>query len=119
MSLSDIKIEDLNNKDENSIEIATDNLGIGEYEYALDNPIGPYQDEPFFDAVSSGIHTIYIRDKNGWGVAGQEVSVLGYDAFFTPNGDGINDTWIIRGINEQFQSQSRVYIYDRYGNLDA
>ena len=117
LSLSDIKIEDLNNKDENSIEIATDNLGIGEYEYALDNPIGPYQDEPFFDAVSSGIHTVYIRDKNGCGVAGQEVSVLGYDAFFTPNGDGINDTWIIRGINEQFQSQSRIYIYDRYGKL--
>lgn len=42
---------------------------------------------------------------------------MGYDAFFTPNGDGINDNWIIRGINEQFQSQSRIYIYDRYGKL--
>lgn len=114
---SDIRINDLNNKDENSIHIETKNLGIGSYEYALDNPIGPYQDAPDFYNVSSGIHRVFVRDKKGCGIEVQEISVLGYDAFFTPNGDGINDTWIIRGLNEQFQSQSKIYIYDRYGKL--
>lgn len=116
-SFTDIRIEDLNHKDENSIHIETENLGIGTYEFALDNPVGPFQDEPNFYQVSSGIHRVYIRDKNGCGVVGQEISVLGYDAFFTPNGDGVNDTWMIRGLNEQFQSRSKIYIYDRYGKL--
>ncbi len=116
-TLSDIRIEDLNNKDENSIHIQTENLGIGQYEFALDTPIGPFQDEPNFYQVSSGIHMVYVRDKNGCGLAAQEISVLGYDAFFTPNGDGVNDTWTIRGLNARFQSQSKLYIYDRYGKL--
>jgi gliding motility-associated-like protein len=35
--------------------------------------------------------------------------------FFTPNGDGINDTWDIVGLESQ--TNARVYIYDRYGKL--
>ena len=41
----------------------------------------------------------------------------GYKKFFTPNGDGIHDTWRILGIREDFQPNSRVYIFDRYGKL--
>ena len=37
--------------------------------------------------------------------------------YFTPNGDGIQDKWRILGINEFFQSNSKVYIFDRYGKL--
>ena len=46
-----------------------------------------------------------------------EVSVIGYKKFFTPNGDGIHDNWRILGIREDFQPNSRVYIFDRYGKL--
>ena len=43
--------------------------------------------------------------------------MIGYKKFFTPNGDGIHDNWRILGIREDFQPNSRVYIFDRYGKL--
>ena len=103
--------------DTGSIEILTDNLGVGSYEYAIDDPIGVYQDQPFFDNLLPGIHTIYIQDKNNCGRVDFEVSVLGHMKFFSPNGDGINDRWRILGVNENFQPKTRVYIYDRWGRL--
>jgi len=35
--------------------------------------------------------------------------------FFTPNGDGFNDTWVIDGL--EGLPESIIYIYDRYGKL--
>lgn len=112
---SDITVID--NSNNNSIAISTTNLGQGDYEFSLDNGLSNYQDEPFFGNVSSGIHTLYIRDKKGCGTSFIEVSVIGYPKYFTPNGDGTNDTWQIAGVNSQFQTQSDIYIYDRYGKL--
>ena len=117
VTIDDITVEDLTNDNNNTITIDTANLGIGDYEFAIDDPNGPYQNEPFFENVRPGIHTIYIRDKNDCGIAQIDVSVIGYKKFFTPNGDGIHDTWRILGIREDFQPNSRVYIFDRYGKL--
>ena len=114
---NDITVEDLTNDNNNTITIDPTNLGIGDYEYAIDDPTGPYQNDPFFEQVRPGIHTIYIRDKNDCGIAQIDVSVIGYKKFFTPNGDGIHDTWRILGIREDFQPNSKVYIFDRYGKL--
>lgn len=116
ISPSDILIEQLN-KDENSIEILTENLGIGDYEFALNDSQGPYQDRPKFSDLSAGDYQLHIKDKNGCGINTQEVSILGYDRFFSPNGDGINDTWRIKGANGNFEVGSKIYIYDRYGKL--
>ena len=93
ITLDDITVKDLTNDNNNTITIDPTNLGIGDYEYAIDDPSGPYQDEPFFEQVEPGIHTIYIRDKNNCGIAQIDVSVIGYKKFFTPNNDGIHDTW--------------------------
>jgi len=117
VTLDDITVEDLTSDNNNTITIDTSNLGLGDYEFAIDDPFGPYQNDPFFEQVRPGIHTIYIRDKNDCGIAEIEVSVIGYKKFFTPNGDGIHDTWRILGIREDFQPNSRVYIFDRYGKL--
>lgn len=38
-----------------------------------------------------------------------------YPHFFTPNGDGINDTWNINSLNKL--NQATIYIYDRFGKL--
>ena len=114
---NDITVEDLTSDNNNTITIDPTNLGIGDYEYAIDDPTGPYQNDPFFEQVRPGIHTIYIRDKNDCGIAQIDVSVIGYKKFFTPNGDGIHDTWRILGIREDFQPNSKVYIFDRYGKL--
>jgi len=48
-----------------------------------------------------GLHDIYVRDKNGCGSLGPvTVAVLGIPQYFTPNGDGYNDNWILQGINQ-------------------
>ena len=117
VTLDDITVQDLTSDNNNTITIDTANLGIGDYEFAIDDPNGPYQNDPFFENVRPGIHTIYIRDRNDCGIAQIDVSVIGYKKFFTPNGDGIHDNWRILGIREDFQPNSRVYIFDRYGKL--
>ena len=99
----------------NTISIVA--TGEGDYEYALDNINGPYQDDTTFYDVSPDFHTVYVRDKNGCGIANETVSVIGFPNFFTPNGDGYNDTWHIYGINTPSQSESKIYIFDRYGKL--
>ena len=43
--------------------------------------------------------------------------MIGYPKFFTPNGDGYNDTWQVSGVS--FQPESKIYIYDKFGKLLA
>ncbi len=112
---NDITVVD--DSENNSIMISTDNLGIGDYEFSLDDSYGNYQDEPYFDNISPGIHTIYVQDKNSCGIAPIEVSLIGYLKFFTPNNDGQNDTWNVLGVNENFFQRATVYIFDRFGKL--
>jgi len=111
----DITIIDIS--DNNTITINETVLGLGDYEYALDDEFSSYQDEPFFDGVKGGIYTLFVRDKNGCGTTSIDISVIDYPNFFTPNSDGFNDFWQILGINTQFQPQSDIYIFDRYGKL--
>ena len=120
-----IEVLDLTDDNTNTITInnVTD-LGIGDYEFSLDDSFGPYQDDPIFTDVPPGVHTVYIRDKNsyytydyGCGIAEIKVSIIGYKKYFTPNGDGINEKWKILGINFDFNKDSKVYIFDRYGKL--
>ena len=111
----DITIVDIS--ENNTIAINEAGLGLGDYEYALDDAFSSYQDEPFFDRVKGGVHTLFVRDKKGCGTVSIDVSVIDYPKFFTPNNDSFNDLWQIRGINAQFQPQSDIYIFDRYGKL--
>lgn len=89
------------------------------YLYSLDKPNGPYQESNVFEYVTAGTHTVYVYDTNGCGVVSQKISVLSIPKFFTPNGDGVNETWNIVGINALFYSKSKIYIFDRYGKLLA
>ena len=86
-----------------------------EFEYSLDDINGPYQDSGTFEGVTPGSHTVYIRDKNGCDTVSENVFVIDYPKFFSPNGDGLNDTWMIYGIDGIPISQ--IYIFDRYGKL--
>ncbi|TRZ42780.1 T9SS type B sorting domain-containing protein [Robertkochia solimangrovi] len=99
----------------NTITVFTE--GEGDYEYALYSIDGPYQESNVFENVPPGFITIFVRDKNGCGTIEKTVSVIGYDKFFTPNNDGINDHWQLKGINAEFQTASLIFIYDRYGKL--
>lgn len=112
-TIDTIVIKDL--VDNNSVTIFP--LGLGTYEYSLDNPEGPFQDNPFFDNVSPGFHEVFITDTKGCGNVSQLISVVGAPLFFTPNGDSFNDTWKIKGVNPVFYKNSSVLIYDRFGKL--
>ncbi|WP_299016267.1 T9SS type B sorting domain-containing protein [uncultured Polaribacter sp.] len=100
-----------------TIEIVNDNLGVGDYEFALDNEFGTYQEIGFFDNITTGIHTLFIRDKGGCGVKAYKFSILEYSKFFTPNNDGINDYWNIKGFDKDFYTISEIYIFNRFGVL--
>ena len=88
--------------------------GLGDYEYNIDQ--GPWQDIGLFVGVNPGERVVNVRDLNGCGVGYATVFVFIADAL-TPNGDGINDFWKILGVSENFQPNSRVYVYDRNGKL--
>ncbi|WP_304986240.1 T9SS type B sorting domain-containing protein [Flavobacterium rivulicola] len=94
--------------------------GWGTYEYSLDD--GPRQSSNIFEGVSLGEHVIHVWDTEG-GVAFSceeltidQVMVIDYPRYFTPNGDGIHDAWNIVGLSN-FAEQTTIYIFDRYGKL--
>lgn len=89
----------------------------GDYEMALDDINGPYQDSFVFTNVSAGYHTVYIKDKNGCGTIEETISVLGFPKFFTPNGDEYNPTWQVIGTDAQFSQIANIQIFNRYGKL--
>nr|WP_315211039.1 T9SS type B sorting domain-containing protein [uncultured Flavobacterium sp.] len=111
--ITSISIVDLS--DVNSVTVNV--TGQGQYQYSLDAPSGPFQDSNFFDNVTAGIHEVYINDKNGCGTVSKTIAVIGVPKFFTPNGDGYNDHWNVKGVNENFNENSIIYIFDRYGKL--
>ena len=93
--------------------------GFGTYQYSLDE--GPRQDSNVFENVSLGNHTITVWDSEGGLVYScdnliiEEVQIIDYPHYFTPNGDGIHDTWNIVGLKGQ--ADAKIYIFDRYGKL--
>lgn len=98
--------------DINNVEIIVD--GDGDYEYSLNG--GTFQDDPIFMDIPPGLNTIIINDKNGCGTTEPiEFLVVAYPKFFTPNADGINDSWNIRGI--ETLTNPAVFVFDRYGKL--
>ena len=111
-SIQNIEVVDL--VDINTIEVIV--TGSGDYVYSLDDEYS-YQESNFFNNVPMGLHIVYIKDVNGCGVVQKLVSVLGIPKYFTPNGDGIHDTWNIKGANSQFYPKSIIYIFDRFGKL--
>jgi len=114
--IDSIKIVDMT--DVNTVTVNVTKSSLGDYEYSIDEPTGPFQDSNFFDNVPAGIHDVYINDKNGCGpVTKATIAVVGVPKFFTPNGDGFNDYWGVKGVNATFNSKSIIYIYDRYGKL--
>lgn len=113
----DVTIVDLS--ENNSVTIDTTNLGMGDYEYALQEEGSTfinYQIEPIFNYVKPGFYTIHVKDDI-CGVSTLIISVIGYPKYFTPNGDGINDLWKIQGVDERIQPNSTILIFDRYGKL--
>jgi gliding motility-associated-like protein len=74
--------------------------------------------------VPSGEHKVYVRDKNGCGIAEglveRELAEDDFPKFFTPNGDGVNDFWQLQPSKEGRRIQLEyLQVFDRYGVLLA
>ena len=96
--------------------------GNGDYEFALDEENGPYQDSTIFESVPAGQHIAFVRDKNGCGTVKRSVdrdlTTDDFPRFFSPNGDGINDFWQFMPPPQNFEEILKVIsIFDRYGNF--
>lgn len=87
--------------------------GLGDYEYSLDGV--DYQDSNVFESLPMNDYTVYVRDKNGCGSIQEEVFLIFYPKFFTPNNDGQHDTWHI--FNSNLEPNNKIYIYDRFGKF--
>ncbi len=98
---------------ENTITVVTSKNGA--FEYSLDD--ATYQDSNVFTNLSPGVYTVYVKDKLGCGKVSREVWLLYYVRYFTPNGDGYNETWRIK--DSQFEPELQVLVYDRYGKIMA
>jgi gliding motility-associated-like protein len=104
-----VEVSDLQR--ENRIEIIP--VSEGNFEYALND--GPYQSNAVFNGVAPGNYTVYMRDTLGCGEISEEITVVGFPLFFTPNGDGSNDRWEVFGMEQL--TDPVLLIFDRYGKL--
>lgn len=108
--INSIQSEDWTDND-NYIQINVS--GSGDYEYSI-NGID-FQESNLFGNLPNGEYTIYVRDKNGCGIVSEDIYLLMYPKFFTPNGDGFNDTWKIKFSNNE--PNLAIKIFDRYGKF--
>lgn len=120
-----VKESDLATIEAIDVILFTDNNAItifvegdeNDYLYSIEDFNGVFQQSNHFEHLFPGIQYAYVKDKDGCGIARQEFTVLGAPAFFTPNGDGYNDTWKITGMDRGYFSKSMIYIYNRFGKL--
>jgi gliding motility-associated-like protein len=87
----------------------------GDYLYQLDD--GPFQESPVFEYVSPGSHSVTVSDVTGCSasITKNNILVIGYPRFFTPNNDGYNDFWNVFTLVDR--PGSKIQIFDRYGKL--
>ena len=68
-----------------------------------------------FTNVQPGDYLVYTRDNLTCESSTMQIYVLDYPRFFTPNGDDINDFWMIKSL--YLFPKATVSIFDRYGKL--
>lgn len=89
--------------------------GTGEYEYQLDD--SGFQDSNVFYNITPGSHTVSVRDKSGLcSPAPLTIEFINYPKFFTPNGDGYNETWNLPHLKVS-NPNAPISIFDRMGKL--
>lgn len=94
---------------ENPSVIITVVGGDGPFYYQLDD--APFQSSNIFQNITAGVHNITVVDDYCTNLT-SSVILYDYPKYFTPNADGYNDTWNIKGIDGAV-----IRIFDRYGKL--
>ena len=101
--------------DANQIISVSATGGSGTYEYQLDG--GIWQSNPTFEyVIGCQEHTLAVRDTLGCSTTPEaRVVIMEFPKFFTPNGDGYNDTWNIKCLRDD--PSALVSIFNRFGKL--
>lgn len=97
----------------NTLEVIVS--GNGDYEFSLDGL--QFQDSSIFTNITAGEYTVWVQDKNGCGITSEAISVFGIPLYFTPNNDGYNDTWNVKGYSNNTYPIITTFIYDKMGKL--
>ena len=107
-TISSIQTEDWTDN-ENVITVLTQQND--NYQYSIDGI--NYQTSNTFTNLPIGFYTVYVKDECG--IVNQNVVLLNYPKFFTPNNDRYNDYWKIKF--SSLEPNLMVTIFDRYGKL--
>lgn len=96
------------------VEIFNNNAKVllsagGDFEFSLDNII--WQDSNEFKNLGNGNHTVFVRTKLGCIIGQMTFTIFNISNSFTPNGDGINETWKIDGMENY--PNSEITVFDR------
>lgn len=94
--------------------------GLGNYIYQLEYPDGTtsaFQSSNVFTNLAPGEYFVNIYDTLGNCSPTQvgPIYIINYPNYFTPNGDGVHETWNIFDLAQQ--PDSIISIFDRYGKL--
>ena len=91
--------------------------GVAPFTYLLDKNIREeFDGEVNLGILSIGNHPLTVSDEIGCKrdtVLRIEPIPLVPDKFFTPNGDGVNDKWTIKGLERY--PETKIFLHDRYG----
>jgi len=89
--------------------------GMPPYQYSLDGV--NYNNTGHFTDLPNGDYPVYVIDANGCSYELPPVHVINlvFPQFFTPNGDGYNDTWRVE--NAENTPDALINIYNRFGKL--
>ncbi|WP_224489375.1 T9SS type B sorting domain-containing protein [Robertkochia flava] len=91
--------------------------GTGDYTFAINAPGGPFTPSTSFTVPEQDSYTLYIKEDLACGIIPFDLNPIAFPAFFTPNGDGINDLWKPLIIGASQPELLNVTIFDRYGKL--
>ncbi len=98
-------------RDGNFITVnATGNSGL---RFSLDGI--NYQASNVFELPQDPIGTVYVQDENGCITVREDYRFFIIPDYFTPNGDGYHDLWVLRGL--RVYNKVRLSIFDRFGKL--
>lgn len=97
----------------NDLEVTINTVQNGNFQYSLDGI--NYQNSNTFMVTEGGLYMAYVKEPNQCGEDQKPFVVIAIPAFFTPNNDGINDHWYIKGMS--YFTNAEVKIFDRFGKL--
>lgn len=93
--------------------------GESSYQFSLDNVHFFGQGAShIFTGIEPGVYDVYVRDiENCEPPITKPLSFIGLPKFITPNGDGINDVWLVKGVSTELYKSADTQIFNRYGKL--